>query len=224
MSAWPVTPRPGTADDVVFAEVWDEDVYRMSEYGHQLTGRPVLDLGANVGAFTLKALDLGASHVHAVEPHPSNFAQLRINTAAHAERVSYWPVAVVGRGGPETLRLADGDPEYPTISYQTTADAGTGVEVGTIDLEALLVQEDVWGCVKCDIEGGEYDAFRAVAPELMSRVHVVVLEFHGPGMGQHCSWIEGGSLGALVETLTETHHVQTMGRASVGGQIWAWRY
>lgn len=212
-----VAIRPDTTDAIVFNEVWEEDVYRMREHGHQVAGRPALDLGANVGAFTLRALDLGATRVHAVEPIPENLAQLRRNTEPFTAQVIIHPEAVTGRHGPSSLAIVGGQYVPWTASVE-------GRAVRTVKLEDLLGREDEWGVLKCDIEGGEFAAFSRVCADLMSRVHVIVMEFHGRGMGEHCAWIADGSLGRLVETLSETHHVQTMGRASVGGQLWAWRY
>lgn len=225
-----ITMRDDTCDQLVFDEVWHEDVYRLNDARHaeQIGGRPALDLGANVGAFTLRALGLGATRVHAVEPFPANADQLRQNCAAVdvGSQVIVHQAAVVGNATFERtseLFITTSDDRYENISYQAH-ETGAGISVRTTAIDSMLRAEPEWGVLKCDIEGGEFDVFSDVDSELLARVHFITMEFHGPGMGQHCSWIEAGSLGTLVEKLTETHHVQTLGRASVGGQIYARAY
>jgi hypothetical protein len=203
-----ITMRPDTCDLLVFDEVWVEDVYRLNDPMHaeQIVGRPALDLGANVGAFTLRALAVGASRVHAVEPDPANAEQLRQNCAA------------AGVGAHVTVH------QCAVVGDSTSPETHGGIEVRTTMIDSLLRCEPEWGVVKCDIEGGEFDVFRGVDSALLAQVHYITMEFHAPGMGQHLAWIESGSLGTLVEKLTETHHVQTLGAASRGGQIYARRY
>ena len=224
-----IRPREGSCDALVFDEVWVEDVYRLRKLQLKwglVRGRPALDLGANVGAFTLMALALGATKVHAVEPQRENVEQLRTNlrVAGVADRVVIHEAAVVGDGtSPRQLRMIAGDARFPSISFQA-APEGEGEVVPTITVDELLLQEPEWGVLKLDIEGGEYDVIRGASLDALQRVAAIVAEFHGPGMGQHCSWIEAGRLGALTEKLTEWGHVETMGAATRGGQLYARRY
>lgn len=223
-----LTMREGTCDQLVFDEVWVEDVYQLFANRALFADLPALDLGANVGAFTLRALDLGASRVVAVEPHPENIGQLNRNVAAVDQSgvVTLHAAAVVGVNGPKQLDLIGGDERYENITWQArdSDDVSSTLTVPTVQLNKLLAAEPLWGVLKCDIEGAEYATFEGADPELMSRVRFITMEFHGPGMGQHCAWIEGGSLGRLVELLSETHHVRTLGAASRGGQLYAWSY
>ncbi len=226
-----ITPRPGSCDAIVFAEVWGEDVYRMRQMDQTwglVRGLPALDIGANVGAWSLLALHLGASRVHAVEPWPDNAEQLRANLAAtsNREHVIVYDAACVGTRDLDRLSIIDGDARFPNISFQTTtkADDRERLEVRTVHIDDLLASEPAWGVLKIDVEGAEFDIFHGVDLDLLDRVACIVAEFHGPGMGQHCAWIEPGSLGMLTEKLSEWGHVETMGAASRGGQLYARRY
>lgn len=220
--------RDGSCDELVFDEVYVEDVYRLQDFDQRLgviRGLPALDLGANVGAFSLRALELGASRVHALEPHPENAARLRHNAAVtgFGDRVNVHERAVIGGEDPAALVLINGDDRFPTISYQAH-EGQDGLVVRTVSIDAVLGLEPEWGLLKCDVEGAEFAIFEGASLALLDHVRGVTLEFHGPGMGQHCEWIPQGSLGRLVEKLSEWGHVQVLGAASRGGQIYASRY
>lgn len=222
-----ITFRPDTCDELVFREVFDEDVYRLRD--NDIRVAPALDLGANVGAFTIAALMLGCPHVHAVEPYEPNVLQLHTNllTLGLRDLVTIHRGAAVGDGGPLVLDLIVGDSGYPNITFQTTVRARPDQVVSkcnAIPLSYLLRQEDDWSILKCDVEGAEYEIFDCPDMELMNHVGALTMEFHGRGMGQHLWWVSDGSLGCMVETLSEWGSVTTLGAASRGGQIYARRY
>lgn len=217
-------PRPDSCDLLVFGEVWGEDVYRMACIPPPRLGQAALDLGANVGAWSLLAMHRGCPIVHAVEPQAANMQRLirNVEAADLGHRLVAHEAAVVG-SGVESLTLTAGDPAYPTITFHE-AHGEDGVRVTATHIDSVLARAASWWCMKVDIEGGEFDVIGGVDLELLRRVDYITMEFHGPGMGQHVGWVEPGSLGALMEKLTEWGHVQTMGAASRGGQLYGWRY
>ena len=65
--------RDGTYDQYVVKEI-------AKAYGNMdVEGYKVLDIGANIGAYTIFALSCRAAHVVAVEPEPGNWAMLQKN-------------------------------------------------------------------------------------------------------------------------------------------------
>ena len=89
-----------------------------------------------------------------------------------------------------------------------------GDEVDVLPLELILPAGDV-SFLKMDIEGGEYDAVEGCPSTVLARCVRIAIETHAATPGR---------LGALVEKLTETHHVETLGAASRGGYVYALRY
>lgn len=93
------------ADDVSLpplagAELVDE-VDEYFEAGARVApGDVVVDVGANVGAFAMRAAERASGRltIHCFEPAPSTFDKLRANLAAHAAlrgaTVSTWPLAL----------------------------------------------------------------------------------------------------------------------------------
>jgi FkbM family methyltransferase len=68
------------SDMIVVREIWSENVYEVADGDFADTGI-VIDIGANIGAFTLFAAKMGAKKVIAVEPEPHNIELLRMNIA-----------------------------------------------------------------------------------------------------------------------------------------------
>ena len=66
--------RPDTLDEYVFKEI--KPSYNCLELGE---GDIVLDIGANIGAFSKYAMEKGA-YVYAYEPEPENYELLVVNT------------------------------------------------------------------------------------------------------------------------------------------------
>lgn len=136
----------------------------------------VLDLGANVGHYTMRMSDLvgQSGRVIAVEPMPDTFALLAANARLfeHAN-VSLLNVAVsdkMATVGIELPRFAEGLPNY----YQarlTSAPAKFGVM--TLPIDALDLPEKV-RLAKIDVEGHELPVIQGMR-RLIERDHPVLI-------------------------------------------------
>ncbi|QOR55440.1 MAG: hypothetical protein SHS37scaffold145_91 [Phage 71_18] len=213
--------REGTTDEVCFREVWDQAEYHGAE--PYLQGAVVLDVGANVGAFTLWALANGARLVHAYEPEPGNRAMLEAHLAGKAAEVR--PVAVGAEAG--ELWLAPGPGGVHGGGTHAAGDGEEGEPVPMISVndvlrDAIAAGGGTVGVWKIDCEGGEYDIIGAAEPELLQAVRCIVMEYHGPGM-PHLPHLKGAAqVGPLLAKLAEYGRLETMGRPSVGGTL-TWR-
>jgi FkbM family methyltransferase len=145
-------------------EIWCRDVY----LGKGLAirdGDIVVDLGANMGNFTLLALAHGPSvKVVAVEPNSLLIellrAQLRLN--GWEDRCALIP-AFVGRPAERVIASTQQDsPMSPTVSEAVILE---GIGQGEI---AFL---------KCDVEGGEYALFSEDS-QLLRRTRQLAFELH----------------------------------------------
>ena len=140
-------------------------------------GWRVVDVGANIGVFSLWAERLGAE-VSAYEPEPRTFALLVANMAGR--RISPKQAALVGKAAP-TVRL------YPSEldSTRHTA-AGKEIESGEPlrdfgDVPTVTLADVVGsGCdlLKLDCEGAEFDALLGADDDTLRRAKRIVLEFH----------------------------------------------
>jgi FkbM family methyltransferase len=234
--------REGSSDGLIVDEVWRENVYRLDPA--DVTGGVVVDLGANVGAFSLWALAHGAAMIHAYEPEPGNYDQLRFNLI-DANRMHGWDIAreaVLGEsGGAWMMRGAighEGDARVCTGEVVDKVHLLLDVRVASINavLDRARHQgepepggqpEGTWpyslrarevAVLKLDVEGSEYDIMDGLDPTLLRHIRRIVMEFHVPPPGTTFG------LGAMVAKLAEHGHVEVLGRPSVGGYIWWRRY
>jgi FkbM family methyltransferase len=214
--------RVGSDDALVWNEVWRLPTYDLTD--DAVRGRPVIDLGANVGAFSVWAALAGASDVIAVEPVEANRVALEGNLAANlvADRVTVLDGAAWTESGWLTATVV----EAGASSYvRETATEGT---VRTWSLDDLLLAtsaERSWtrAVVKLDIEGAEGRVIAGLTRwDLVERI---VMEFHGAGInpaaGQALD-LTVERFGQMVATMASHGRVEVNGRPEVGGLL-TWR-
>lgn len=109
-----------------------------------------IDVGANVGTYTLWAADLGA-HVIAVEPNAEARAHLLENLRLNAVNVEVLPFALAGEAGAMLLTTHLDGANHLVISED---DASPSLEVQVSTLDHLIGTRTVAG-VKIDVEGAE---------------------------------------------------------------------
>jgi FkbM family methyltransferase len=145
----------------------------------------VVDLGANVGFFTLRLFDhlraSGATDascaVTAIDAHPEVLQVLRSRVHEDnplAERVQI----VAGLVGPSTgerrfYRSAD-SPGESSVARHT---GDSGITIGLVDLARLFQDVPVIDLLKCDVEGAELSVIEHY-PALLAKTRVAVFEIH----------------------------------------------
>ena len=134
----------------IYDEIWKDKVY-----GEVHPGESVLDIGANVGYFTLYALATGAK-VIAFEPEPENFirldAQVKENDFMFASGHAF-QMAVAGDDKGKKLYL---NPENIGGHRITHDIEGRFVEVASITLDEVMEQHGPFDMMKMDCEGAEH--------------------------------------------------------------------
>jgi FkbM family methyltransferase len=139
-------------------------------------GDTVLDAGASVGDFALRASRLvgRTGRVIAVEPNPPALAYLRSNVERNrASNVTIVEAALDSAEG--TVGLAG---EGTTAHIDRTHPEETGVARTTLDALADRYCAGRIDVVKMDIEGGELDAL--TGQRVLASVREIALELHGP--------------------------------------------
>lgn len=122
-------------------------------------GMTVVDIGANVGYYTLLAAKLAgpAGRVYAFEPGPENFRLLRRNVAENGYRnVTLVPQAVSSRSGTASLTLDRSSSGGHSLSqFRGAADSVT-VETTSLDDFFAAREAPAIDVIKMDAEGAEY--------------------------------------------------------------------
>jgi len=146
-------------------------------------GDVVLDLGANIGFYTLIAAKLVGKRgrVFAFEPEPANFARLEMNVRLNGyENVVLVQKAVSNRTSRCTLYLSDQDRD--THRIYDIRDGRRFIEVESIRLDDYFHNQRV-DFIKMDIEGAEWAALQGMSLLLEKNKRVKILtEFLPSGL------------------------------------------
>lgn len=180
-----VACRNETRDWDVVYELYFVDSYGSAmEFLKKIPGRPVvLDLGGNIGLFSLLAAQTHpGAEIYSYEPGPPNHQMFELNCLANpalAKRIHLVKEAVAGK-----TQMADWffDEQNPAGS---TLFATTGVKY-PVQIRAFAeVVKSLPGEIalaKIDIEGAEYELLESTPPETWERINAISLELHdSPG-------------------------------------------
>lgn len=172
--------QTGTYDEVMAKEVISQDYYGM--YKHLKAGDRVLDLGGEVGLFTVMCVELGAEKVVAFEPLAQHIEVFERNTKNYGEKVELVKQAITGDGRKVYMNLKAGEVEEGGKVYIHTGDTdiyGKGGEpVRSMTYEAITQKYGEFDIVKLDIEGAEMEVFRSMDGNVLLP-RVFTMEYHG---------------------------------------------
>jgi FkbM family methyltransferase len=144
----------------------------------------VLDLGANIGLFSLYVQD-SAKRVVSVEPTPKTFGVLNKMTAGNP-KIELLQAAVGNSDGEISFYINDN----PTINSMVN-NVGEKITVNAYTVESIMKKFglDHIDFVKCDIEGGEMIAFNdATLAPVADKVTTWALEIHQTNADTGAPW------------------------------------
>lgn len=158
-------------------------IFCRCEYAVLPEDEVVVDVGANIGLFSLHAaIRAPGARIVALEPFPATRDRMTDTIVRNhlASRVKMLPYALAG--ATETRRMDDADGPSQSRGMLNTS-AETGVEVHATTLARVLESEhiDAVDLLKIDIEGGEHEAIAATPPDVLRRARRIALEYHPNG-------------------------------------------
>ena len=207
-----------------FKEIFMEECY-MHGLRHTFPPHPVIiDIGANVGFFTLYAASrFPDAEILAFEPIPSNFALLERNIELNRDRcaVSLYQVAVAGHSGYVTMISEGADPYFTSSSIvREGLSAGDDdvslLKVPCTTLQTIFDEHEFENCdlLKMDCESAEYEIILTCPEEYLMRVRQFAIEVH-----------QGPKPEYRAEYLKEYFHTRgfrTYEAKGAFGMLWAW--
>lgn len=123
-------------------------------------GDVVVDLGANSGFFSVRAAQV-ASRVIAIDGSPESYSCL-VENCKDFENIQTLNSSILSKNSqPSWLWSHKGNPLRHTLEE-------------VMDLFKL----DKIDFIKCDIEGGEYELFQSLSPEILSKIDRIAIETH----------------------------------------------
>jgi FkbM family methyltransferase len=154
-------------------------------------GGVFVDIGANVGYFTLLAARRvgAAGRVIAFEPNPESLKVLLLNTLPEGDTIRVYPFAVSDREGFLSLmRIVSIASSKPVAEAELRYPSDVA-PVYAVRLDDALRDEKRIDVLKCDIDGHDYRALRGGLATLARTRPVVFAEFN-PGTLRSFSQVE----------------------------------
>lgn len=165
-------------------------IFCKREYGFVNPGTLVVDIGANIGMFSLYAARSGAEKLIAFEPNPSSHKILVKNLSQPSIKtdVSLFQLAVSGVAGETVFMPADSSPYNRTINAPTDSSASVAVETTSLDKIVEQCEGRRIDFLKMDCEGAEWEILTQCSEDALSQVDRIRMEFH-PRAGRSTSEI-----------------------------------
>jgi FkbM family methyltransferase len=207
-----------------FKEIFMEECYTLG-LRQMVTPHPVIiDIGANVGFFTLFAASrFRGAKILSFEPIPENFKFLERNIGLNADRcaVVLNQEAIAGHSGHVTMHVQGADPFFTNSSVVGEATSAMGEDVRLIKvpcttLQALFDDHRLEKCdlLKMDCEGAEYEILLTCPEEYLKRVRQFAIEVHqGPKPEYRAEYLK---------EYFRTRGFRTYETKSALGMLWAW--
>jgi FkbM family methyltransferase len=141
-------------------------------------GGNFIDIGANIGSYTLIAAEQPRARILAIEPHPQTFAYLSRNVARNGyENVRLVRAAIGEREGSVTITDTPGS----AVTHITSD--GSGLAVPLRRMDSLLAETGLSpDLVKLDVEGFELGVLQGFR-ERLREVKVLIIEMNDLGEG-----------------------------------------
>lgn len=162
-------------DPLIYKEVILSNQYNVSE--QELSGRTVIDVGANIGCFTLLAAKLKAMLVIGVEPVKKTHDTLKQNiTTSQFKNIIALKNVVTDKQGVDHKISFQNENSGANSLYNVNENYEL---VQSITLETLLklsYGDDIF--LKLDCEGAEYDIIMNATKDSMKRIKTLVMEVH----------------------------------------------
>lgn len=189
-------------DRLLAALLWKKTMPSSLEYSVYTRlirpGMTVLDIGANIGFFTLLFSRLAgeAGRVIAFEPDPDNFRLLRKTMDANKRRnVDCEQTAVSERDG--TLKLFLSEEHRGDHRIFDSGDGRKSIETRTISVDGRLGPQGRADFIKMDIQGAEYLALAGMERTMRNSPGLMMLCEFSPALLKKA----GSEPGALLEKL-----------------------
>ena len=216
--------KPGfddtVSDKIIIREIFGENVYQVNEESFNDTG-VVIDIGANIGAFSIQAVLLGAGRVYAFEPEEDNYRILvdNINLNGFQDKITPIKMGIFNDNAKHEFLTGQGASHIINVKNvpgRMLEKAGNA-EIDTITFKDMwgMLEAEKCDVLKMDIEGSEYHIFKDQPVELLERIRYLTMEFHTTNQQQ---------FGDMIATLTKAFKVHTLGSYERGGQTYCERY
>jgi FkbM family methyltransferase len=167
-----------TLMEVFYDKIYDRDFVKIEK------DDVVVDIGANLGMFSVYAQNFNPSKVVAVEPSPKEYECLEKNVSSF-NNIKCYKYAVSDKSGTINFLLAEGGVSNRIYNPETQNNFFDAISqeifVNAISLNDLIAQEnlDKIDYLKVDCEGAEFEIFNSLDQSfLQNKIKKVAIEYH----------------------------------------------
>ena len=158
------------------------EIFLRRDYGTPLDDAVIVDLGANIGVFSIYATATARNaRVYAYEPMPTFYRLLQENVRLNGrtDAITCFNDGVAGETADRELYLGGASVFFPTLIPPQAQASATRTRIRCTTLDAILDANDLRrvDLLKMDIEGAEYEVlYRARA--CFDRIREIRMEYH----------------------------------------------
>lgn len=211
--------REDTSDLLVIKEILEEDAYRVPD----IVEGTVVDIGANIGVFSIMCAKRGASKVYSLEPEPDNYRILvdNINTNGVADIIETMQVGLWHETTEKNMYIWQGDSIVCDLANDKNIAKAKIVSPGLTVIKMISIEElfnkidGEISIMKIDCEWSEYDIIKNIPVAMLNRVKYITLEFHSTTVEE---------FGCMLARLSEVFNMHIIGSYNRGGMIYGERY
>lgn len=161
-------------DPAMYREVIEANQYHLS--AEKVKDRIVIDVGANIGAFSLYAAMLGAKQVISIEPISASYNTFlkNIHRLGLTNITTY--KKIVAEKGNQFLPVSLNSNAGANSMYNVSDNYEVVETITFADIMNQIQGHDI--LLKLDCEGGEYDVIMNASIENMIRINEIMMEIH----------------------------------------------
>jgi FkbM family methyltransferase len=199
------------------------EIFLREEYGKVDGGAVILDIGANIGAFSIyAAMSARDVTVYAYEPMTEFYRlmqeNVRINRLEHA--VKCFNLAVGADTRVRELAVESNTFLFPTLLHADDGTVTRTVSVPCTSLADILESNELErvGLLKMDCEGAEYEILYNTPDRYLERIREIRMEYHNL-QTERCN---GEALGTFLRSRGyEVTVARVTSAAQTSGNLWA---
>jgi FkbM family methyltransferase len=162
------------------------EIFMRHDYGTIPDGATVLDLGANIGTFSIyAAITAHGATIYSYEPAPQYFQLLHHNVRLNGveRQVRCFDLALADSEGSRDLIIEPGGRPFPSL-VQHDGDSGSSVRVPCTTLAEIMTANGIEriDLLKMDCEGAEYEILFGTSPDVLAKIVEIRMEIHNLGI------------------------------------------
>jgi FkbM family methyltransferase len=176
-----ITTREG-ADSITIA-----DIFIRKDYGNVTENSTVVDIGANIGAYSIFATSTSKKTVvYAYEPMRSSFNLLLHNIKDNKleKRIFPFPLGVGAKREKRKLYIQENSLSH---SLYPSKKSKHYVEIDCVSLSDIFKENKIERCdiLKVDCEGAEFEIFYNTPAEYFQKIKKICLEYHNQAINKN---------------------------------------